>query len=540
MVAIISLSKSSSKYRHQGFGSRQSIGIILFFLAIASLFGLYFFELVQYQGEIAVGRVSSFAAIASSPVLRGQLDYQPNCRFYLAESAIPRSGLGIYTAIDLQKGEEAQSMPDVCIYVADTPRGTEFETHSWSRDTFIGTYEGRHPRAACEGVATLFNSLPDSVGTSKLVPLKMHTNAGLSRYTEPGAGAITHYYGISSEAIRDVEAGSELTIDYGDWKYEEGKEYEAPTRSVDWVRKHGMCIDNIKIQQSTHRDMGRGAFAQHSLRQGSLVAPAPLQTYPDQSVFARQKPEALFVNYCFQPKDTDILLFPYGPGINMINHDSQHPNVALRWSSSSLSHHDWLDLPLEKFLGMTYPGALILEVYALRNIREGEEMFMDYGEDWEMAWKKHVRKWKPKKYKDYVYPADMDTTKPFLTVSEQKKISYAKNLQTLCSTTNWDRDENTRMKWKGHHEYWPQGLVYCNILERKEDKYPGSFNYTVALGFHPKEPPAIDEKTYVDYDVPHSAIMWVDKPYTSDLHLKNAFRHPIGLPDNLAPEQWRE
>ena len=48
------------------------------------------------------------------------------CRFYLAESAIPRSGLGLFTAVDLQKGDEAQSMPDICIYVADTPADTHF------------------------------------------------------------------------------------------------------------------------------------------------------------------------------------------------------------------------------------------------------------------------------------------------------------------------------------------------------------------------------------------------------------------------------
>jgi hypothetical protein len=143
--------------------------------------------------------------------------------------------------------------------------------------------------------------------------------------------------------------------------------------------------------------------------------------------------------------------------------------------------------------------------------------------------------------KDYVYPADMDKTKPFLTVSEQKKLPYPKNLRTLCSTTNWDRDKNTRMEWKGHNEYWPEGLVYCNILKRKEHESTGSFIYSVALGFHPSRPPATDDMTYVDYNVPHSAIMWVDKPYTSDLHLKNSFRHPIGLPDYLVPEQqWRE
>ena len=55
---------------------------------------------------------------------------QEQCRFYLAESAIPMSGLGLFTATDIATGEQAQSMPDICIYVADTPEGTHFETHS--------------------------------------------------------------------------------------------------------------------------------------------------------------------------------------------------------------------------------------------------------------------------------------------------------------------------------------------------------------------------------------------------------------------------
>lgn len=40
-------------------------------------------------------------------------DDNDQCRFYLAESAIPQSGLGVFTAVDLKKGDEAQSLPDI-------------------------------------------------------------------------------------------------------------------------------------------------------------------------------------------------------------------------------------------------------------------------------------------------------------------------------------------------------------------------------------------------------------------------------------------
>jgi len=172
-----------------------------------------------------------FASSSSSALLRsnnkrskysfyrpaGQIDDDDDqCRFYLAESAIPKGGLGMFTTVPLKKGQEAQSMPDICIYCVNTPEErTPFYTHSWSRGTFNGRFEGKHPRAACEGFATQLNTMPDHVKTSRLIPMQTKTNAGLERWEHAGAGAITHYYGVTSEAVRDVPAGSELTINYG-------------------------------------------------------------------------------------------------------------------------------------------------------------------------------------------------------------------------------------------------------------------------------------------------------------------------------------
>ena len=167
---------------------------------------------------------SSTSALSFSSVRQGQpsMYYESTndetCHYYLAESAIPMSGLGLFTTHFIEKGQMSQSMPDICIYVADTPKKdyTHFETHSWSRDTWLGTYEGHNPRAACEGVATLFNTMPPGVQTSKLLMLHPphRVNDNISRTTDPNAGAMTQYDGISSYASRDIPAGSEITIDY--------------------------------------------------------------------------------------------------------------------------------------------------------------------------------------------------------------------------------------------------------------------------------------------------------------------------------------
>ena len=42
-----------------------------------------------------------------------------------------------------------------------------------------------------------------------------YDSAGLDRYTSPGAGASTPWFNRSSTAARDIEAGSELFVDYG-------------------------------------------------------------------------------------------------------------------------------------------------------------------------------------------------------------------------------------------------------------------------------------------------------------------------------------
>jgi hypothetical protein len=40
-------------------------------------------------------------------------------------------------------------------------------------------------------------------------------------------------------------------------------------------------------------------------------------------------------------------------------------------------------------------------------------------------------------------------------------------------------------------------------------------------------------------DAPRDAFVFVDKPYKSDMHLPNAFRHEIMIPDEIFPDKWK-
>jgi hypothetical protein len=535
MVAI------NKKERQAGGGimSFRTFGIL------ASVSAMLLGVMGTLRNQDVTGIPTSSLALYHTPGLRrtdnNAAQDNGECRFYLAESAIPHGGIGMFAATGVISGGAVGNV-DICLYVADTPHGTHLDSHTWGRGKFFGQYEGSHSRAACEGYATLYNTAPVSAINTKLVSLREPTNAGLDRKTHPGAGAISQFYGIHSEAVDHIPAGGELTIHYGDWDFDDPQSYMKPSHKPEWLRKNGFCIDNIEIQPATDPQMGRGAFAIRSLPKGTVVAPAPLQIFKNRADFTKKGREALFVNYCFQPKNSDMLLFPYGPAVNLINHGGAKANVAMRWSQHKLHHSTWLYLPQKELFETATPGGLVLEVVALRDIQANEELFFDYGKDWEDAWKTHVQNWQPTVGDGYVYPADMDETGIVRTLEEQKTQPYPSNIGTVCQTPDWHREEYGAITWYEPEWKWPSGNVWCNILDRKQGDH-GDYFYTVEVMWTHKpkyDPNTKNKDRYIDLKVPRRAIRFVDLPYKGDEHLPGVFRHPLLFPEVLFPQTWSQ
>jgi hypothetical protein len=78
----------------------------------------------------------------------------------------------------------------------------------------------------------------------------------------------------------------------------------------------------------------------------------------------------------------------------LINQSHKIPNTKLQWSTKSMGRPEWRDLALEEWTKDPHAG-LAFEFVALRDIGEGEEILIDYGEEWEAAWQEHVRKYEP-------------------------------------------------------------------------------------------------------------------------------------------------
>ena len=540
MVAI----DPESRPRKGIFVSRRTLTI-----ATVACLTLIFLETKSLLSRVSDRQLTPPAIEFHAPVLRNP-QHLEQCRFYMASSAIEaeHSGLGYFAGVPLLPGDMV-GFPDICIFVGDAPKKwTHLRSHTFGWSSFFGQYEGSNSRAACEGFATTFNTMPNTHVNTQLESPVAQTNAGLDRATSPGAGAITHHYGMHARALDNIPAGYEFTIDYGDWDFDEKKEYVKPRHPVQYLQENGWCVDYLEIRQSNDPSMGRGAFAKRRLEKGQIIAPAPLQAFQDRAVFSRVEPEQLYVNYCIQPRDSKMIFFPYGPAVGLINH-SRTPNVALQWSKNSMHQATWLEMSYKDFWKTAWPGGLILEVVALREIAPGEELFMDYGEEWEQAWKEHVAQWQPlDSAEDYVYPEEMDETDVLRTVEEQKTDPYPDNLITMCRTPDWEREESNHVIWQeDNYPFWGEMMAFCHILAREKGK-DGDPVYTVSLNFHKTKGKKSDlaynesiplEDQYIDFKVPRRAIRWIEKPYYDDEHMSNVFRHPIMFPDHLVPDAWR-
>jgi hypothetical protein len=81
-------------------------------------------------------------------------------------------------------------------------------------------------------------------------------------------------------------------------------------------------------------------------------------------------------------------------------------------------------------------------------------------------------------------------------------------------------------------------LNICDLMDRIEYVEPfdgiSKYNYTV----HTRK--SKDSSTIIEVRmVPHYAITFVDRPYTSDIHTPGAFRRWIGIEDQRFPQSWR-
>lgn len=487
------------------------------------------------------------------------------CSIVMADSSISNSGWGVFTLKTLVRDQTLQesSTGDVVIHLTDpnpmTASGMQrlIWEYLWQGMEVGGQYEGQKVMSLAPGIgmvanghATMFNVLPQK-------PTK---DAGVDRNSSPGAGAFSHYHNFTWKVQRDLQAGSELFVNYGEgWFKERGYTNQPlPTgrRSVDWLRENGYCMDNLVAGKSELPDAGRGAFASRNLKAGSVVAPVPVLPLASESLkMAKERgatgeiviSEQLMRNYCLGHHNSSLLLFPFSSIVNLINHPSKSEhNVRLEWAEASKS---LFDMPVSELQGSS--ARLLLELVATRPIQEGEEILPDYGSDWVQAWEEHVKAWQPRgdgRPHMSAQRANKATAYDVLsTAAELKNDPYLEDIFTSCyyqphpeRDTNDGGDHALVFQWKDTPGLTEESrnLRPCAVMDRSPGG-DGEFTYTVRVFNRPGLPPSQrvpKGRAFILTRVPRCAIEFSDKLYTTDQHLEGAFRKEIGL--HIYPRQW--
>lgn len=366
-------------------------------------------------------------------------------------------------------------------------------------------------------------------------------------------------------------------------------------KDLEWLREHGYCQDNLVVGVSGIEHAGRGAFAARSMKKGEVVSPVPLvalnggrsvlsvvsgrdedeeEEDDEEEEQEGTKTYQLLYNYMLEHPKSSALFFPAGALSSYINHGGKKKaNVKMMWSTKEWSNVEGAREVGVDFLSEVGPVDMILELVATRPIKEGEEVLLDYGNDWEAAWEEHLSQWEEtvegagaafnKKsamaLNDVHHGDGRRPPRPFPTEEEEEKdeendeegeIAHVQ-CHILYDEYKIERRRNqdgTRTKvypWIPHPTAGESRLktdtavrgvnrMGCEILERSGDAASG-YKYVVRPHANVEGAAGILVK-----NVPHHAIRYVDKPYGNAQHEATAFRHPIRFPDEIFPLAWRD
>jgi hypothetical protein len=191
----------------------------------------------------------------------------------------------------------------------------------------------------------------------------------------------------------------------------------------------------------------------------------------------------------------------------------------------------------------------VMKVVTLREIEEGEEVTISYGDDWEKTSNSYMDVWQSSKAQSY-HPWQAEDiresykNKPLQTLETVSSDPYPDNVATVCFLNTKEvpdgvprlegRIEITEFSQPADGDlYVGSRMVLVDILERQEAGEEFFYNYTVMA--HPRS-----GRQHKVLKVPHAACTFVNLPYTSDIHTPGSFRHSIGIPDRDFPQAWRD
>lgn len=354
-------------------------------------------------------------------------------------------------------------------------------------------------------------------------------------------------------------------------------------RSDDWLEEHGLCVDYLEPKMSTIPDAGRGAFSKRSFEVEEIISPVPMMAILFEEVLEHYnetreivngpngetsyeldptkypKGMHLIYNYCYGHPESNLLLIPTAPIVNYINHapTKEQVNAALVWSKHDhlFNDHHLHDTPLQRWSPSSHPPITMMLV-ATKEIKQGDEVFIDYGDEWAAEYAAYKKLWDAQYAQDMSWPLKaVDIRgpykeKPYPVDIKQGQQAYPDGVLTACflgETKEMPDGEPHRnhfgqpiVLWtepKTVREIQGRQMSICDVVGRQEVTLEdGSKSYEYNIITKSTDFP----EGFVEFrKVPHHAITLTEKPYTGDIHTDGAFRRYINLDDQKFPQEWR-
>jgi SET domain len=329
------------------------------------------------------------------------------CGLYMAKSTIPDAGWGVFVGEDVQQGSHFDE--DAAILVTDfvdpMPMPTLLPEYFWTSESTDSSWDASSVYSLLPGIGALANSHPTLLNNVINGGVAGRRRIG---YGNASTGAFSHLVGHSFSATRDLTAGQELfangfALGHEDLPeqsdYDEVDYDDAHKQSIDWLHQNGACLDRLKIEPSRTVPYQSGAFLKSNQRafdQGQVIATLPMIALSREHMRLSNSSsyEQLMLNYCYGHPESSLLLFPYSPVVNFVNHATNgKANVGIRWST--MNNDTTQQLSVAQLLETTAnAGGIVMELYAIQEVHPGEEILLDYGRQWETAWRKHDHEWR--------------------------------------------------------------------------------------------------------------------------------------------------
>ena len=358
------------------------------------------------------------------------LNLDDGCHLYLAPSKVIRGGVGIFAGIPISNSSISSPAVSVAFnshylknwqlkrYVYDSPIqffsmlefGPPMIYNHHERNNAMHVYSNLYM-----GSETYFVEIVRPQ-YEMFQPIKAHSIHPLSYYKH----------------LDDIGIGEEIFSNYGVEYFTEARKEglivlsptkeEAKYSDLAILQSVGHCLSNVYIDDSIIPDAGFGVFSNQNFEPGQLIEVSPVLVAPKYEVYEISDHTSVLINYFFSTSTGTVALVPIST-VGVMNHGGKNgSNVAFdsyfwpegevkgevegesdeqreerqRASAERRRHKLMLNTSAAEVL-TAYNTRLFWAYRATRPIRAGDEMLIDYGDDWERSWASYQesrRTWK--------------------------------------------------------------------------------------------------------------------------------------------------